>query len=70
MGYLDTARIVKLLYIYSLLNFLGIEEEAALVIDMKFEISLTFVFISNSYTQVHSIDFRFTRSIWKRYMCT
>ena len=50
-------------------SFLGIKEEVALVIDNKFETSLTFAFNSNSSTQV-DIDFRDTRSIQKRYTRT
>ena len=36
----------------------------------KFVTSLTIVFISDDSTQVHLIDFRFTRSIRKRYTHT
>ena len=47
-----------------LLSFLGIEEEAALVIDDEVR---PFAFISNGSTQVELIDFRYTRSMRKRY---
>ena len=67
MGYLATAGFVDLLNVDYLFSFLGNGEEAALAIDDKVRPLRSF---RTAPPKLKLIDFRYTRSMRKRYTCT
>ena len=65
--YLDTARFIELLYIRSPLASWASKNNRLSLSTTKFNSCMISTFISNGSAQVHLIDFRVTRSMWKRH---